>query len=673
MNLLRQLGEVLSAFGALLSKAVWNRWSPRNVRYRRKARQLPDRGREVEAGSDKGDLWRDGRAPEGRIGYGDGESDVEADYDAPPPSEVPEPETAPPSSEDQAEQPPSEPAPPSEPSGQRRPPIDRGSKRRRPSDLSDAFDDVPSLPLDEPNTFRRTPHIKAPEEFRVKHGAVVEIAVYLDKARLSDVEEGVDVVLDAPSSVKSIELGVLVTTSEHFDQLGNPYKTLQLERDSPKSERLSFSLEVVRPDAGEEIGISALFVHAGRPCGRVARRWTVRNATARTQTPGKSRGAGQQQGGSRGGGGAGGSGGGMYVHAGANKPDLSVLITAPINDGQSYVCSVQTDLLEEYRDPVSGPWALPMLAADFVRRTLDDFIDPSLTPTARKRALKAAGFTFFDAAPQVFKDVFWELVKADKLPRSIFIASIEPSIPWELMIPFRNDATGQPEDPRQPLGVEFPIGRWVRGDHISPAQAIKVESSFVVAPDYAPPERALDSSAELALLTARLAGRRVTPASVDTLDSYFAANEASLIHFVCHGVAGSSDDSIFLDNDEELRSSSVRALDGFRALCRTHRPLVFLNSCETGRLVPSLVGGAGFPRSFGDIGARAIIAPLWSVDDKLAHRVAVEIYQAALDRPDATLAEIVRDIRKKAYASDPFEDTWAAYALYADPLTKLET
>jgi hypothetical protein len=632
------------------------------LRYRRKAGRAREKYRQVEVGSGAPSGWHDEpeAAAEDGIGYGTGTSGA---YGEPGGAEaaVPEPEFE----RVEAEAPREEdvPDPSSQPSTDR-PPTSRAPRRSRPSELSDAADDEPPLPLDEPESIRRTPHMDAPRQFRLKHGNVVDVAVYLDTARLRDIEEGDDVVVDAPDYIASIELGVLLTTSEHFNEADNPYKTLQLDRNSSKSARVTFAIEVVDPHAGDEVGISALFVHAGRPCGRIARRWLVRNGTARAETV--------LSGKQRGGVGRGGRRPSMYVHAESQKPDLSVFITAPIYDGQQFVCSVQTDLLDQYRTPVSGPWGLPTLASDFVRATLSRFTDPALSPEARKRELKAAGFTFFDAAPQVFKDALWALVDAHTLPRSIFVASIEPSIPWELMIPFRNNDSGEPEEPRQPLGVEFPIGRWVRGDHISAAQDIKVDSSFVVAPDYAA-ARALDATAELAFLTSKLGGKRVAPASVDSLDKFFAANEASLVHFVCHGTAGADDDAIFLDNDEELRSSVVRALDGFRTLCRNDRPLVFLNSCETGRLVPSLIGGAGFPRSFGDIGARAVIAPLWSVDDKLAHRAAVEIYQRALEQPDATLAEIVRDIRKRGYDSDPFEDTWAAYALYADPLTRLET
>src|SRR5262249_55129061 len=102
------------------------------------------------------------------------------------------------------------------------------------------------------------------------------------------------------------------------------------------------------------------------------------------------------------------------------------------------------------------------------------------------------------------------------------------------------------------------------------------------------------------------------------------------------------------------------------------RPLIFLNSCEVGGLVPSLGGVAGFPKAFAELGARAIIAPLWPVRDVIASDVAVEIYRRALAEPQTAVAATARDIRAHAWAADGFEDSFAAYFYYGDPASPLE-
>jgi CHAT domain-containing protein len=98
------------------------------------------------------------------------------------------------------------------------------------------------------------------------------------------------------------------------------------------------------------------------------------------------------------------------------------------------------------------------------------------------------------------------------------------------------------------------------------------------------------------------------------------------------------------------------------------QPMVFLNACEIGRPEPALVGVEGFAKSFIALGARCVIAPLWSVKDSIAHQVATEFYQRMSQEPGLPLAAILRDIRRKAYEEDGGEDTYAAYTFYGDPL-----
>jgi CHAT domain-containing protein len=120
-----------------------------------------------------------------------------------------------------------------------------------------------------------------------------------------------------------------------------------------------------------------------------------------------------------------------------------------------------------------------------------------------------------------------------------------------------------------------------------------------------------------------------------------------------------------------LRSASLRANNGLKAMCRARAPFVFINACSTGQRVPSLVGGAGFPLAFGDIGARAILAPLWPVESDTASKIAVELYQTALQPGSPPVAEILRKMRNRAYAEQD-ADSYAAYAFFGDPTARLE-
>jgi hypothetical protein len=502
-------------------------------------------------------------------------------------------------------------------------------------------------------TIRRTPHLDAPAEITTALGTEFTVAVRTDAGPLRVEEEGTDVVIEAPRDVTRIDVGVVLTVTEHFIVDGDPYRVMRIDRDAPDSEPVIFHVRVADEAPDRNAGIQAVFLYHGRPCGQIGREWdwiagepVARAATAAPTAPTS-----------------------IPVHTEVTEPDLSVVITAPVNDGMHFQCLIETPLLDEYREPKAAEFGLPMKARDYVADMLEDFVDPDKTPAQRREALEVAGYGLFDAAPELFKDVFWALIDAGRRPSSVYIASAEPTLPWELMIPNR-PPDRQPSTLR-PLGVEFAVGRWTRGDSKSPPQLLPVRDAFVIAPEYEG-TRKLDTASEVELVTGKLRGTRVQPATADYLKYYFQTHHASLLHFACHGATDVDDDeAIYLDKDEVLKSGQVRASREFQALCAARAPLVFINACETGQTVPSLGGTGGFPFNFGMIGARAILAPLWPVDDTLAHEVAREIYETAL-QPDAPpIAEIVRRIRARAYEQLD-ADTYAAYCFYGDPLAKLE-
>jgi hypothetical protein len=527
-------------------------------------------------------------------------------------------------------------------------------------DFAAAEGDLPEVGSGPPevgeSTIRRTPHLQAPDALPTNAGAEFRIEVWVDTMALAETEEGEEVVIEAPPNVQSVTLGVLATASTHFELVDTPFKPLLIERDVESSERVPFKLRVT--DAGEpgEAGISILFVYNGRTAGSVRRSWEwdpEQSSALAIHTPEPVAPS-------------------LPVHVDAESPHLSVYVTAPVRDGSHFMCAVATPLLPGLREPgTAEEWVLPDAerVADFVSARLQAML-AATTPAARKRQLLAAGHRFWEVAPKPFTEVLGKLIAAGAAVEHIYIASEEPTMPWELIVPSFPDDTGLPAD-RDPLGVEFAIGRWTRGDSSSPPQRVQVSDSVVIAPTYE--QKPLDATQELAFLTEHLAGSKVDEATIDSLDDYFSKHSASVVHFVCHGAAGvEDDDAIYLDANEELSAGVARTLDGFKALCRARRPLIFINSCEVGRLVPSLGGVAGFPKTFADLGARAIIAPLWPVRDTIASKVAVDLYRRALDESERTLAEIVRDIRARAFEADPFEDSYAAYCFYGDPMSPLE-
>ncbi len=512
----------------------------------------------------------------------------------------------------------------------------------------------PDGPGPEVETVRRTPHLDAPETITKKPGTELTVSVYVDSNELRAGESGEGIELDLPPDIDSIEVGVVLQLTGPFELAeGSEFRQLTIERDEEESAKLEFKLRVTSSEDPGPAAISALFTLRGRSCGYVARAWDwsaegdtapCRDADAEAPVS-------------------------MPLHIGAEQPSLSIFITAPIKDGVHYQCSVQAPALVGYEEPSpSEEFAVPADGYKFMETLLEALTDEGATSDERFRSLLVVGQQAWEAAPQIVQDVLWRMVDQGVPPTTINIASVEPVLAWELMIPQRFD--GREPDELGPLGVEFAIGRWTRTDSQAPSPRLQIDRSFVVAPNYSEP-RQLDFENELKLIEKELCGQRVEPATFDGLDQRFGEDHASLLHFVCHGDAGvKNDDEITLE-DKKLRASILKTLEGFKALCRDKHPLVFLNSCSTGKIVHSLAGGAGFPRSFGDLGANAIIAPLWPVVDELASKMAVELYEEAVKPGAKPIPEILRGIRRRGYEEQD-ADTYAAYCFFGDAEARLE-
>jgi CHAT domain-containing protein len=241
------------------------------------------------------------------------------------------------------------------------------------------------------------------------------------------------------------------------------------------------------------------------------------------------------------------------------------------------------------------------------------------------------------------------------------------------MIPSRHHP-GEPDEERdEPLGVEFDVGRWVDSEAKSPPPTLPIKNSFLIAPRYTEQNNVLDPTIELEVLERYFAGEKLEKATYEYLEEYLKDHSASLLHFVCHGAGLDKDTTIYLDDGVQCTSAQLRVNKGMKAACAAQKPVVFLNACEGGQLTKTLgPGGAGFPVAFTELGARAIIAPLWPVAKGAAPLVAKAIYETAVANPDRPLAEVLAELRGRSYKVQPFEDSWAAYCLFGDPRSKLQ-
>lgn len=510
--------------------------------------------------------------------------------------------------------------------------------------------------------FRRTPHMDLSVDEPLQLGQDFQAVIYLDTLAARPGETVREVAIaDLPDDLVTLDIEVMLIGSDHFDVTGESFKTLVVHRDDERSEKLRFDLHV-RDDAplDQPAALSAHLTYNHRPSGRVHRAVAVTGAGAPAPVEEEVPPVAPEQ---------------LAIDARALPADLSVDVVDTLdNDGRKFLVTLRTTLVDDFAMAKPEPWNFKEQTDVMVSGIMSQFSLKGASPEDLQASLIGAGSLLWEeAAPRCFKDLFWRLIKDGNVPRTIYIASAEPHIPWELMRPTRRRLDGSKEE-RDALGVEFVVGRYVDPGHRSPKQNYAIDASYIVAATKYLRQKRLPKAAEEAKWVAeRFDGTIVTPAQRGLLDRMLKERAVGLLHFVAHGKSDpDAPQLLVLDDDKEFNSMQVRAMKGLEAACETQAPLVFLNACEVGRLAPSLVGANGFAAEFIKAGARCVIAPLWSVKDTVAHEVAVAFYQAALDEPHRPFADILREIRAKSYAEGGSEDTYAAYCFYGDPLTSLE-
>jgi CHAT domain len=505
---------------------------------------------------------------------------------------------------------------------------------------------------------------------RLQPGTTFEVSIFASLSKPRPGETSTDIVAESGAILE-----VRLIVSGHFEVISPTATRMTITEAERVDAEQRFKVRV-RPKRELPVdlvpSLIALFFHNDRPCGSVRRTVDIDGVASQTTVPPPERAdAGALQN-------PGPPPGRIQTDSGA-PADLTVVVTsAVINDGRQFFCTVRSPSLDKYRNGLTEPWNLPQAAEDIVRSYMERFTADAITPSMLLAELRGAGRQLFDAAPKVFRQAFWDLIDAGVRLRTIAVVTEEPFIPWELMIPYRiKDGRRQQRDA---LGTEFLVGRWPSPDSVSPLPHIDLVDSFVIAPVYSPPLSF--AQAEAAMVADSFQGEIITPAEFDRITQELSRVGKTLIHFVCHGededtlaeVIRDPDrrirdrvQIIRLEKDQTLNSTQILGIDRLQEIFEQRHPLVFINACEIGRTTPALVGVGGFAKSFIDIGASAVIAPLWAVKDRFAHEVAKTFYERLTSAKETPFAEIIRDLRRRAYEPGHAEDTFAAYCFYGDP------
>jgi hypothetical protein len=534
------------------------------------------------------------------------------------------------------------------------PPPSRGQEAEPPLHSDAEFQTLmpPSAPLTK--TVEATPQMEIRKELAPSKS--YRLGVFVDQGPAAEDADVAPVKVEVSKDMPEFSLDVWLDCSSHFklDEVGDP-PCLKVNTETGVSNELGFTLNVIASSDHSPMFVSAFFRYNERPSGKITRflesagsslRWKKfsppKHSEGEVILPNADAAAS------------------VVVETHSIPADIRVeVLKTALNNGKEFTLKCYTP-----QGKWEGAWNLPLVSRDLVNEYMKTFM--ANKGEARIASLKGAGEKFWDALPKnpdgtdALRNLLWDAL--EKGARTMSVISEEPYIPWELIVPYRDL-----RKPRQPLGIELQLGRWITGNYQSARQKVSLKSGYIICPKTS----GLTSAAqEVTFLTTQLEPKfdpidEVLFATFTGVNKGLAGGPRNVIHFICHGKSAALQ-TLQLDTPDTLDCSQVRTLDGFLAAFEGG-PLAFLNACEVGGLVLELDGVGGFANSFIEMGASAVIAPLWAVQDAIALDVTQTFYPQALQ--GVPFAQIMKQIRTKAYTQAI--DSYAAYCFYGDPLASL--
>jgi hypothetical protein len=251
---------------------------------------------------------------------------------------------------------------------------------------------------------------------------------------------------------------------------------------------------------------------------------------------------------------------------------------------------------------------------------------------------------------------------------TVLLLSDEAYVPWELArLPSPLDNSTAPF-----LGVQTTIGRWVLATHrpsLPPPRRVRVEGMVVISGRYEQPgwSRLQHAEAEAAALIARYQAVGVNAMAAEVTACLEGHPSGDVLHFSLHGKydPGSAKQGLMMVDGDVIDPFVVKGAT------LTEAPLVFLNACQVGMGQETLGDYAGLAESCIDARASAVVAPLWSIDDRIASALAERFYERAF--AGESVAEIIRSERAAFGAGDnQASSTLLAFVFFGHPAMCLE-
>lgn len=345
----------------------------------------------------------------------------------------------------------------------------------------------------------------------------------------------------------------------------------------------------------------------------------------------------------------------LRLPEGDGDADLTVFITRGSDAaGKHLIWGVRSTVVDVPAPPEGDEAARGDVGdrpADFLAQIIDKG-SRERDPHALYTWLVGRGRRMARAMPPFVRDAIAAVVDArGDEPASILLLSQESHIPWELaVLDLPGDGQGSPF-----LGARAAVGRWVLATpppEPDPPRRSEVGRTVAVTGVYdgVPGWKRLPhAEQEAADVLARTgAGVQLEP-DFDAIIACLSGDPpGDLLHFALHGrfEAGGLRSGLVLLAPHPTAEGEVveQFLEADQVLSGNldRHPFVFLNACQVGAGDEVLGDYAGMAAAFVTIGAAAVVAPLWSIDDVAAHRFALDFYDTTLAGEHLAPAEVLR-------------------------------
>lgn len=245
-------------------------------------------------------------------------------------------------------------------------------------------------------------------------------------------------------------------------------------------------------------------------------------------------------------------------------------------------------------------------------------------------------------------------------PPTVLLASGDAYLPWELA-----RAPRPWLDAPAALGAQAVVGRWpyrTPAQSPAPPSELDLATMAVVSGVYPEGQRLEEAEKEGAGLAQAYEAAAVSATQSDVLRCLEGDPRVDVLHVAAHGrfdSTGTQDGIRMLDGTylapldvEGIQQGAVR--------------LAFLNACQLGQGREVLGEYAGMAAALLTIGADAVVAPLWKVDDVVAREVAEAFYPAVLSGRMSPAA-FLREQRAATSGLQGAGETRLAYVYFGHP------